>query len=306
MTFKCQLPSEETPSVKVTHDISIYMMFQKWQSQKDTELISKSEKEKYHMILLIWGIKKKMIQICVFCCLAHGILRWFLSPQGTCHPKKACCAFEKYLNNSTRNCAHCWFYLLGIILCGVKDETLASVSSSRPFLKAGRASRLLRAAVGSQAEHSPPRLQARPLFLAEYGGRQSISWVSICLWQREHQADTSQSGISCFPAFDLLSEPPGHLLGLRCGPCHTGVSSEAHCSIVSEEGVTCQGRVTTPLGLREVCLMRADDNESLIEWLTTFMDSEAFMTPPHWGLGFPAGPRFVTVGPWYCNYKPFL
>ena len=90
----------------------------------------------------------------------------FCFPREQCHPKKTCCAFEKYLNNSTWNCAHCWFYLLDVILCGGKDETLASVSSSRPFLKAGRASRLLRAAVGSQAEHSswtspsPPAGQA--------------------------------------------------------------------------------------------------------------------------------------------------
>lgn len=29
MTFKCQMLSEETQSVKLTHYISIYMMFQK-------------------------------------------------------------------------------------------------------------------------------------------------------------------------------------------------------------------------------------------------------------------------------------
>ena len=112
------------------------------------------------------------------------------------------------------------------------------------FSEGRRASRLLTSGMlWAPKPNIPPELPpAPPAGQAFYswpnteGGRQSISWLSVCLWQRKHQADTSQSGISCFPAFDLLSEPPGVCVGSDTGPVVLACPPRPILAIVSEEG----------------------------------------------------------------------
>lgn len=128
-------------------------------------------------------------------------------PSEQSHPKKTNSAFEKHLNGSGP-CLKLYLllvfsYLHGIV-CWKKDKFTLDILKQARF-SGGKARQFLTSK--PPKSDVPPEYSPRPgfLFQAEYWGQQSISWLSICLWQRKHQADTSQSGISCFPAFDLLS-----------------------------------------------------------------------------------------------------
>lgn len=148
----------------------------------------------------------------LWCCLAHGTLSWLLGywdPQWTVSLRKTSSAFEKHLSGS-EPCLK--LYQLLVVTSSYATVWWKNHKFALGFLKEsfseGRGSGFLISVLPWPPKPDIPReYSPRPglLFQAEYWGQQSISWFSICLWQRKHQADTSQSGISCFPAFDLLS-----------------------------------------------------------------------------------------------------
>lgn len=212
----------------------------------------------------------------------------YWGPQQTGSPRKTSSAFGKHLN-VTKPCL--WRYQGRVLTSQHATAWRKNGEFTLDFLKRsfseGRASGFLISVLPWPPKPDvPPEYSHRPglLFQAQDWGPQSISWFSICLWQRKHQADTSQSGISCFPAFDLLSWGCLSSLGLCCGSDRSRgllVSTPRPIVvIVFEEGDhLSKWLVTTPPWLREAFLIRADDNESLIEWLTTSTDLEVLMTP---------------------------
>lgn len=201
------------------------------------------------------------------CCLAHEILSWLLtSPVNSLIPRRPDLHLKIHLNGSGP---------------GLKLRQLLSVSSlhgtvcwkndkftfdvlKQAFLE-GKASKFLISVLleASEARHSSGIFpQARP-FIPGRILRPAINKLalSICLWQRTHQADTSLSGISCFPAFDLPSSgclsSRGRLPQLRYRPHPADSSSKAYCGHCIWGGDhLSKWLVTSPPWPREVFLMR--------------------------------------------------
>lgn len=96
-----------------------------------------------------------------------------------------------------------------------------------------------------------------------------------------------------------LSKLRGICFALDTGPVLLLAPPRPIVAIVSEE-ITCQSDWLQPLldcGKPFWC--RADDNESLIEWLTTSTDLQVLMTPLTWRSAVPSRPPV-------CNWMALL
>lgn len=159
-----------------------------------------------------------------------------------------------------------------------------------------------------KARHSSKLFPEDNSLIAARAPRPAINKIVLLLPLTEetpgwHQPVWNQLFLRLWSPQCWLSKLPGHLLRPRYRPRHADNPSKAHCGhCMWGGGITSQSDWLQPLlNCGRPFWFGADDNESLIEWLTTLAHLEVLMTPPHWGLHFPAGLQFVTVWPWYLQ-----